>query len=369
MRLPRSALAVVAIVGLVVTAACGAGSEPAPDSSAPTTVSTSAPVSSTSPIVTTTPMSSTASTSAATTPPTPASATVAATPAGPTDPLTGGALSTNPVVAAKIDNTSFPQFGVADADIVYTEQVEGGLTRLIALYHTVLPKEVGPVRSIRSTDLKLLPSYGPILLVNSGGNTVNLRALRASALVGVAEGAPGFWRSRDRRAPYNLHASIADIAANHKAQPKAISPGFEFDVHDGAHLSQARRVSDIDVTMMVGQTSFKRVTGGYQVYHGGKQYIDADGRPVRVQNVIVQHVKDQPDGTLDPIGTPAYITFTTGSGKFTLYRDGRAVDGTWSRKADKDPTVLVGDDKTPVKLAPGKTWIVLAPQNAVVNKG
>lgn len=364
MRLARAVSALVITSALLASAACSGGDEIAETTGTPPPVTTSSSSTTPSSVTLTPPPTSTttsSTTSTTTTPP---------APAGPVDPLTGKEPSKNPVIAAKIDNTSFPQFGVADADIIYTEQVEGGLTRLIALYHSVLPQEVGPVRSIRSTDLKLLPSYGPILLVNSGGNTVNLRALRASTLVGVAEGAAGFWRSKDRYAPYNLHASIADISKNHSDQPKAVSPGFEFAVHDD-HLKTARKVPAIDVTMMVGQTSFKQVTGGYQAYHGGSAtpYVDADGRKVQVQNVIVQHVRDEPDGTLDPIGTPAYITHTTGSGKFTLYRDGRAVDGTWSRKNDTDPTVFLGADGKPVKLAPGKTWIVLAPQNAVVNKG
>lgn len=367
MRLARASWVAATALSLLVTAACSGGSDEVATTSTPAPVTTSPSTS----VTFSPPPTSSSSTSTSTSTTTTSTTVTPTEPAGPVDPLTGGELSANPVIAAKIDNTSFPQFGVADADIVYTEQVEGGLTRLIAIYHTTLPKEVGPVRSIRSTDLKLLPSYGPILLVNSGGNTVNLRALRASSLVGVAEGAAGFWRSNDRYAPYNLHASIADISKNHGKQPKAISPGFEFGVHDAAHLKTARKVSEIDVTMMVGQTSFKKVTGGYQAYHGSaaKPYVDAGGRNVRVQNVIVQHVRDEPDGTLDPIGTPAYITHTVGKGKFTLYRDGRAVDGTWSRSSDTAPTVFLGADGTPVKLAPGKTWIVLAPQNAVVNKG
>lgn len=362
MRHTRVAMAAVALVGLLVTTACS-GAEAAEQEVTPTTSTSSVTVPSTSSVT----VPTTTSTSTTVTPTT--TTTTSTEPVGPTDPLTGGPLSDNPVIAVKVDNTSFPQFGIADADVVYTEQVEGGLTRLIAIYHSVLPEEVGPIRSIRSTDLKLLPSYGPIILVNSGGNSVNLRALRASQLVGVAEGAAGFWRSNDRRAPYNLHASIADIAANHPDQPEAISPGFEFSETDPAHLSGARRVTEIDVTMMVGQTAFQYGNGGYHVFHGGHQYIDADGRAVQVQNVIVQHVRDEPDGTVDPIGTPAFITHTTGSGEFTLYRNSRAVEGTWSRGSDSEPTVFLGKDGTPIKLAPGKTWVVLAPQNAVINKG
>src|SRR5215467_7104506 len=79
-------------------------------------------------------------------------ATQTTTPAAPTsapstapppsiNPLTGGAPSTNSVVAAKIDDTAAgrPQRGIDKADIVYIEQVEGGLTRLLAVFNTTLP--------------------------------------------------------------------------------------------------------------------------------------------------------------------------------------------------------------------------------------
>ncbi len=51
-----------------------------------------------------------------------------------------------------------PQSGVKAADIVYVEQVEGGETRLMAVYSSKLPKKVGPVRSARISDLHILPS-------------------------------------------------------------------------------------------------------------------------------------------------------------------------------------------------------------------
>ena len=61
-------------------------------------------------------------------------------PAG--NPLTGvGKPSSNGVVAVKIDDTANgrPQMNLDKADIVYIEQVEGGLTRLLAIYNTQLP--------------------------------------------------------------------------------------------------------------------------------------------------------------------------------------------------------------------------------------
>ena len=71
-------------------------------------------------------------------------------------------------MAVKIDDTGNgrPQRGVDLADIVYIEQAEGGLSRLIAVFATNKPV-VEPVRSVRASDPELLSQYGPITLVAS----------------------------------------------------------------------------------------------------------------------------------------------------------------------------------------------------------
>ena len=77
----------------------------------------------------------------------------------PADPLTGGRVSDNEVIAVKVENidAARPQVGLRQADIVFVEEVEGAQTRLVAVYHTAFPSRLGPVRSARGTDVQLLP--------------------------------------------------------------------------------------------------------------------------------------------------------------------------------------------------------------------
>ncbi|MFE5093172.1 DUF3048 domain-containing protein [Streptomyces sp. NPDC056638] len=62
------------------------------------------------------------------------------------------------VLAVEIDNAgpARPQTGLDKADIVYVEQVEAGLGRILAVHSSELPPVVGPVHSARETDLELL---------------------------------------------------------------------------------------------------------------------------------------------------------------------------------------------------------------------
>ena len=122
-----------------------------------------------------------------------------------TDPLTGGKVSKNPVIAVKIENTAAarPQVGLSQADIVFIQEVEGAQTRLVAVYHTKFPRRLGPVRSARTTDARLLPLFGKPGLVYSGANATRAAPARSGVagadLSGDPRLAPGRTAQRLRR--------------------------------------------------------------------------------------------------------------------------------------------------------------------------
>jgi hypothetical protein len=131
-------------------------------------------------------------------------------------PLTGRpGIPAGPVVVVKVDNTAAarPQWGINQADVVYVEQVEGGLTRLIAVYASHRPARVGPVRSVRGSDPELLAQYGPMALAFSGGAVNELASFRASGLVHASPAAHprAYTRVRSRPAPYNLVVGVATL--------------------------------------------------------------------------------------------------------------------------------------------------------------
>src|SRR4030095_13187679 len=90
-------------------------------------------------------------------------------------PLTGVPTTTDldhPAVTIKVSNTpdAHPQRGLEDADIVFVEPIVGSTPRLAAIFHSRLPDEVGPVRSLRPTDAALTgPTRGVV------GNTMAAR--------------------------------------------------------------------------------------------------------------------------------------------------------------------------------------------------
>ncbi|MET3806396.1 hypothetical protein ABIB25_003411 [Nakamurella sp. UYEF19] len=364
-------LAVVAVSMLLLTA-CSSGSQatstasttPVVSSPASSSPASSAAVSSAPATAGTTPRKPT------TVPKTTAKLKPVVKPGPGVDPLTGGTPSPNPVIATKIDNTYFaiPQFGVADADVVFVEQVEGGLTRIIAVFHSTLPTEVGPVRSVRSTDAQLLPAFGRPGLVFSGGAGGPLAALAKTAIVDTSGLGSAYFRSDVASGTYNLHADLTKVAAQAQGLGPVRSIGFTF-VPKSAEVSAGKAVSSIQVVMEQGETDFSYTGGRFVRMRNGEQVSDYQGRLETADNVLVMNVKDTPDGTVDTNGAPSYLTQTVGSGTVTLYRDGRAVTGKWARASETAAFAFRDSKNNPLPFKPGKTWIMLAPQTAQVSAG
>jgi hypothetical protein len=283
------------------------------------------------------------------------------------NPLTGENPSDNPVVAVKIEDTALgrPQVGVDKADIVYVEQVEGGLTRLLAVFNSTLPT-VEPVRSTRPSDPELALQFGHIIFVASGGSRAGIAPLDKSPLRAVINdrGGPGFSRDPKRPAPENLRANLARIAAKING-PKAKSIGLVWSTRLTAANTRAgglvrTRVGSTQVTFQWSGRLHRYV----RIIDGQVQHAD-DGNVIATPNVIVQfcrltvYAKDR-----DVLGNPAEYTHTIGHGRAVVFRDGRRIEGTWSRQAVDDGTTLRTTDGKAFVLAPGGAWFVLVAANA-----
>jgi hypothetical protein len=283
------------------------------------------------------------------------------------NPFTGGKASHNPVVAVKIDDTANgrPQVGIDKADIVYIEQVEGGLTRLLAVYNTTLPT-VEAVRSTRASDPELVEQYGPIAYVASGGAPNPLQVLARSNLKASVNdaGGPGFARDGSRSAPYNLTSNLAVVAAALKA-PKAKPIGLTWSAL--TKLSSAPRGATVQT--VVGGTpvrfDWNAQLKEYQRLIGGAVQHTADGKVIATPNVIVQFcsVTVYPQD-VDVMGNPSQFTHTIGKGRVVVFRNGHRLDGTWSRPTGTSGTTLRSTLGRRIDLAPGGAWVILVANGA-----
>jgi hypothetical protein len=266
-----------------------------------------------------------------------------------TDPLTGGAVNDNPVIAVKVENITAarPQVGLHAADIVFVQEVEGGQTRLISVYHTRFPKRVGPVRSARTTDAVLLPLFGKPGLVYSGANRRVQRKINSVPVVPILRTT----RDSSRRAPHNVFVNLQRIGASTNLG-KAKPIGWIFRAEDGRWADAAAAKT---IKTRVGQDTFTfgYGTGGYLVGWNGRQYADGDsGRLVRADNVVIMHVRNRPDGNRDVNGVPSLRSETVGQGRVTIYRDGKKEGGSWKRVNLSAPLQFVDKSGEEISLSP-----------------
>jgi hypothetical protein len=288
-------------------------------------------------------------------------------PTSAVNPLTGGVWSSNQVIAVKVEDTARgrPQVGTDKADIVYVEQVEGGLTRLMAIFNTSLPK-VEPVRSVRPSDPELALQFGHIIFVASGGSPAGIGPLDASPLrADIGDrGGPGFSRDPKRVAPENLVVNLAEVVKKVKgAQARSIGLTWSARTPIGTTMTGALVQTRVGATEVTFQWDTK--TRRYLRIIDGHVQHTADGSVISTPNVVVQfcrvtaYTKDR-----DVLGHPAQYTHTVGTGRAVVYRDGRRIDGTWSRKSVNDGTLLHTTDGKIIPLSPGGAWFVLAATNA-----
>ena len=128
-----------------------------------------------------------------------------------TNVLSGREGENGPVLVVKIDDTRYarPQIGLEFADVVYIEQVEGGLTRLAAVFSSTIPPRIGPVRSARISDIEILAQYGKVGFAYSGAQQKLTAVINASNLFNMSAEKFGYWepyfRDNSRYAPVNLY--------------------------------------------------------------------------------------------------------------------------------------------------------------------
>ncbi|MPZ72829.1 MAG: DUF3048 domain-containing protein [Nitriliruptorales bacterium] len=287
----------------------------------------------------------------------------------PVAALTGEELDEpieRPILAVKIDNASaaLPPDGLEAADIVFEEEVEGGLTRFLALFHSDDPEDIGPVRSGREVDADLLPPFQPVLAFSGAAKPVK-GLLRRAGVLFFEEGEPDketFYRVPDRRSPHNLFAHTEQLweAGEDLAVPG--EPVFTFDkaTPDGGRQTAGARVvysnfANADWTWNDKQNRWERV-------QNGSPHTTAAGDTLTADNLVFMRIKSGQGGRSDSAGNPTIELRVIGKGQATVLRDGQRFRARWTKRSAEDPLELASQ-RDPLALRPGTTWIQFVDQD------
>ncbi|MGW1738777.1 DUF3048 domain-containing protein [Nocardia sp. NPDC001965] len=265
-----------------------------------------------------------------------------------------------PVLVAKIDNSpqARPPVGLAAADVVYVEPVEGGLSRLAAVFSTDKPPVIGPVRSARETDLTLLDQFGNPTLASSGAAPELVAAVDRSALQNAsAERQPGaYFRDYSRDAPHNLFVRSDQLPVG-GGWPQASQLHFgPAPAGGGSTQHQEARYPDT-VIGFDWSPGYDR----WLVSMDGAAYTGADSGQLMASTVVLQSVQVYDSAVSDIAGSVSPLAQTTGSGRALVLRDGRAFEAEWSRPSPQAGTTYTTPTGTAIPFAPGQVWTVLIP--------
>jgi hypothetical protein len=319
-----------------------------------------------------------ASTPTSTPPPSPTS-TVDTRPRAPlTGQLIIGSTSLDQAaVAVKVSDvaSAHPQAGVNAADIVFVEPNGISYTRLCAVFHSRFPELVGPVRSIRPVDVPLLSPMKPVF-----GNTAAARwvmhyvAAHADTVenlysfkVGV-HGTEAYYTMPHRARVHSVFCrpdELRKLAVSMTAPP--MQPYLPFAIGDeqvSTELSgePARAVS---VPWGPGDTFntgyvYDPSSGRYLRNEPFGKHILMDGHRVTTDNVLIVRAKWMMDKIYAGGGAPdPVVDIINGHGTFFYLHKGTSVKGTWTKGAITDLFQFTLDDGSPLRIAPGRTFMEL----------
>ena len=271
-----------------------------------------------------------------------------------------------PVLVVKMDNTakSNPHYGIKSADVVYLEQVEGGLSRYAIVFSSQIPKTVGPIRSARISDLELLRQYGKIAFAYSGAQSKMLPVLKAAYLYNVSDDTGGQGYRRDNRlwsAPDNLFADPLVLFKRAPNAAHAVNVGFTFGE---AVPAGGRPVTTVSASFPATTASFTwdAGSGRWLAAMNGKRAMAAEGGQLGGTTVIVQYVTVTRSIYHDVNNNYTPLSRSVGSGTALIMRNGFAYNATWSRRsATSGTTWMVNGQVFP--LAAGQIWVLLINKN------
>ena len=283
--------------------------------------------------------------------------------AGQPAPAPASTTTTTPTVPAgsalvvKIDNVAAarPQTGLQAANVIYVEPVEGGLTRIAAVFLGQLPPVIGPVRSARETDIDMLGQYGKPTLACSGSAPELVPLLRNAGLdTGCQSAVPAaYFRDNSRQAPHDLYV-----------HPDKLPKGSGTVTPEQTGTAPAGGTPTTKQHEQVAQVGFDFEWSDQKwlISMDGSPLTTTDGGRLTAATVVVEKVTTRA-GTVpgDVAGNPSPVAVTVGSGPATVFRDGQSFPATWSRASRTDATIFADAAGRGIPVADGPLWILLTP--------
>lgn len=288
-------------------------------------------------------------------------------------------------IAVMVPNESaaLPHYNLSKASVIYEANVEGRVTRLMAIYEDWRDLvRIGNIRSARTYYAYWAFEWDAFLVHYGGPYYINeLMAEETTENIDGLSGDSGaFYRSKDRPDPHNVYTDGEKLAE--RIEEHQYSLGYR-GLTDETHFqftsraepntltqygSDARNAAYIDMSGCYPLTrcyfEYNEEDGLYyrfQHLSGGSDepHVDADGGQLAFKNILVQYTKQE---ILDDKG---YLVLQchddTRDGWF--FTNGKGIHVNWEKGSDYEATRYYDDDGKEIVLNTGKTMICIVNEN------
>lgn len=292
-----------------------------------------------------------------------------------------------------------PQSGLSGADVIYEAVAEGGITRFLAMFYCQDPGEIGPIRSARTYFIDFASEYGesPLYVHVGGANQPGpadaLSQLGDYGWTGYNDinqfsiGFPTFWRDYDRlghpadteHTMYSTAQKLWDFAASSRglaATDKdgvSWSKGFtEYSFKDDASTSNRPLSQKVHLEFWTGDPNYyidwnyDPKTNLYKRNNGGVAQIDRDvNKQLTAKTIVVLSMLEL--SANDGYENNIHLLYRTkGSGKATIFMDGKKISGTWTKDSRTSRTILTDTSGNEIKINRGLIWFEILPTDGVL---
>jgi DUF3048 family protein len=260
----------------------------------------------------------------------------------------------------KIDNIiqARPPTGLNEADIVYLLPVDGWLSRIMAVFSSHIPPVVGPVRSAREEDIKLLRQFGKPAFAFSGAQPHLLPVVEHARIADLYAGkVGGYYRDNRRIEPYNLYARTKTLLHEAPHASLAHDIGFRF----GTAPSGGKPIHSYHVTYRAAHFIFwwSHKQQRWLVSMDGSLARSASGQPLGGRTVVVQYSKIR-TSVFRELGVRPPYAVSVGHGRADVLRNGRVYHVRWVRHSKDGGTKFFFPNGHRMTFARGQVWVIFA---------
>ena len=256
-----------------------------------------------------------------------------------------------------------PQYGIQNASYVYEIVAEGGITRLLSIFHNYFEEDIGPIRSVRHY-YAYYSRENDAIMAHCGGSSFGMNTLRSAGYDNIDEHiyTSAYYREKSRRAPHNLFTSLDRLIETAEKlniyRETSIDNYFSFKLNP----EEPGEVNEVQIPFdksNVVTYKWDEENYAYRRMINGSKHIDGmTEEQISVTNIIVQYAE------YNFISSVHRDYKITGSGEGLLINNGNSHKIKWSKEGYDKATQYNYEDGSPIMLYPGNTWFhILTPRN------